>query len=368
MHCANPDEDVYSLLGIPARASDSEITRAYRKLAMTWHPDRNGSHEAEERFKRIRSAYETLRDPQRRAEYDRLRRQAGRRSPVAQPPRRPAQPPAPAEAPRARDLTRRITITLAEQLAGCRPKLKVTRTEYCGACHGSGEARVRPETCGRCRGSGRVRKASIAFFIFRSEEAECADCGGSGRIQPRCPACAGSGNGATRVGHLRFDVPPGLRPDAVKRVRGFGRPARPGEAAGDLLVKIALARHPLFEADFPDLRCELPVSAFRLLAGGSIEVPTLTGSVQLALPADAADGSLLRVDGEGLLDAASGRRGTLRVRLRVVRPGPLDAAQRALLDELERSFAARRGDPFADWARRLDEARRQQARSTRRGE
>lgn len=372
MHCTIPEDDVYSLLGIPVQATHSEITRAYRKLAMAWHPDRNDEGGAEEQFKRIRLAYETLRDPSRRAEYDRQRRQGGRRNM-----QRPA-PSARAEAeareaaaepaPRARDLSRKVSISLAEQVFGCRPKIKVTRTEYCSSCDGFGQLAQHSDTCMRCRGTGRIRKGSLAFFIFRAEEMECEDCGGLGKLRPRCPACEGSGTGATRSGHLQFEVSPGQRPDSIKRVRGFGRPGRKGEAPGDLMVKISYSRHPLFEVAFPDLRCEMPVSAFRVLAGGTVTLPTLGGLVELPLPPDAVDGSELHIAGEGLLDAATGRRGALHVKLRVLRPTSLNAKQKALLDELERSLGSQggRADPFADWAKRVDDARRQQSRSPRR--
>lgn len=377
MHRHIPDEDLYGLLGIHAHASHSEITRAYRKLAMTWHPDRNGSHDAEERFKRIRSAYEILRDPHRRAEYDRsARHHAVRRGhwphPGAAPQHEPraeqrrAEPEPPAA--RAGNLSRRIAITLEEQVLGCRPKLKVTRTEYCIKCDGSGRLESERVMCHRCRGAGRVRNSSLSFFFFAAGEVECNACGGKGSVFPKCPTCDGSGSGASRTGHLRFDVPAGVRPDAIKRVRGFGRPGRQSQSAGDLLIRIGFAPHPLFEPDFPHLRCEMPVSAFRILAGGSIEVPTLEAPVSVALPQDAADGAVLRIDGQGLLDGASEQRGSLFVTLRVVRPQALTAAQMALVNELERSFAEHPGqsDALADWARRVKDAKRRRAKVARR--
>lgn len=372
MHRDLPDEDLYGALGIQAHAQDAEITRAYRKLAMAWHPDRNASHEAADHFRRIRLAYEILRDPHRRAEYDRRARHhtvaraySPRPGAAPQPPPR-AQPEPPVA--RAGNLSRRVAITLEEQVFGCRVKLKVTRTEYCSTCGGVGRMESAPATCPRCRGSGRVRKRSLPFFLFGGEEVACDACGGSGRVFPECPTCQGSGSGATRTGQLRFDIPAGVRPEATKRVRGFGRPARPGETAGDLLVKVVFAPHPLFEPDFPHLRCEIPISAFRVLAGGAIDVPTLDAAVAVALPQDAGDGTLLRLAGQGLLDVASGQRGDLFATLRVVRPEALTAAQRALVDELEQSFADHRGqvDGIAEWARRVRDAKRHRGKSARR--
>lgn len=367
-----PDDDLYGALGIQTHAQDAEITCAYRKLAMAWHPDRNASHEAEDRFRRIRLAYEILRDPQRRAEYDReacrqtVARAHSSRSGAApeHPSRAPPEPPM----ARAGNLSRRVAITLEEQVFGCRVKLKVTRTDYCSTCGGVGRMESAAAACPRCGGSGRVRKPILPFFLFAGEQVACAACGGSGSVFPECPTCQGSGNGATRTGHLRFDLPAGVRPDTTKRVRGFGRPARPGESAGDLLVKVIFAPHPLFEAEFPHLRCEIPISAFRILAGGSIEVPTVDAAVAVALPQDAGEGTVLRVAGAGLLDGASGQRGHLFATLRVVRPQALTAAQRALVDELERSFADPRGqvDEIAEWARRVRHAKRHRDKSARR--
>lgn len=359
-----PDDDIYSLFGIPAQASDIEITRAYRKLAMAWHPDRNASRDAEERFKRINIAYETLRDPLKRAEYDRQHKKGRRKRAPAEAPPRPSsddmagnQAAGEARGPRARDLSRNITISLAEQITGCRPTLKVSRSEYCGQCGGEGHTAGYAATCGRCNGEGRIRKTSIAFFMFRAEESECEDCGGSGRLHPACPACGGSGMGTTRRGELRIHIPAGVRPGSIKRVPGFGRAARRGESAGDLLVTVGLARHPVFDVAFPDLTCTMPVSELRMRAAGWLEVPTLEGARRVVLPADAGDGSVLRVDGHGLLDAHSNRRGNLNVMLKTVPTPKLSDPQLAMLNELERGFAKGRGrgDPFADWARRLDE-------------
>lgn len=385
MHANPSGEDLYSLLGVGLDASRTEITRAYRKLAMAWHPDRNGSRDAEEVFKRIRLAYETLRDPRRRADYDRSARYEAFRSswsarpepqprqePPPEPPLRPSQAPpheAPAGGGRTGNLSRRLAISLLEQVHGCRAKLHVTRTEFCRTCGGSGRMESAPVTCRWCRGSGKIRRASLPFFLFGIEEVECNECGGTGLTYPECPDCQGTGSGPTKKGFLRFDIAPGTRSDTTIRVRGFGRSARQGETSGDLLVRVGYAPHPLFEPDFPHLRCEMPISLFRLLAGETVEVPTLEGTLDMSLPEEAADGDVLRVEGQGLLDGGSGKRGDILITLRVLRPTKLTEEQRALLVELERSFAAQgpTGKAFADWQDRVSEARRRQAKGVRRG-
>ncbi len=342
------DHDPYRLLGVHSAASIAEIRLAYRQRAMRWHPDRNRHPDAEETFKRIRAAYDVLRDPARRAEHDRRAAAGGERAPAAA--ARPASA-APREprAASAPDVRRQVWISLDEQLRGGRVDLKVTRTEYCTACGGSGAARA-SAPCGACHGSGSVRPALGLFSFFAAAPVACKDCGGTGVRQPPCAACGGRGALPRKSGRLRFDIPAGIPPGGSLRVRGHGRRGRDGRVAGDLLVTVGIAAHPLFEPDFPNLRCAMPISVFRVLAGGPLEVPTLDGPVAVALPADAPDGTELRLTGHGMLDGATGRRGDLLVRLRVLRPRALSAAQRELLARLERLAA---DEPaHADWERR----------------
>jgi molecular chaperone DnaJ len=356
MQQASAHDDLYGLLGIHPAAPLAEITLAYRKCARAWHPDRNGAADAAERFRRIRHAYEVLRDPQRRAAYDRT-------VPVRSARRRPSateantQPPSPQPAgERAPDMRRRVRITLAEQIAGCRHTLKLTRTEYCARCGGTGDARLPAVACGTCRGSGEVRETLGFFPFFRYEARPCTDCEGTGAIRPRCKACAGSGVETKKTGLLRFAIPAGIRPETSLRVRGHGKRSRAGAACGDLVIRVGLAPHPLFVPVFPDLACTMPVSAFRLLAGGSVVVPTLATSVSVPLPRDAADGSELRIAGEGLLDATTGERGDLVVTLRAIRPRRLTAEAHALVAQLDTLVA---DDPtLAEWSRRQRDAQR----------
>ena len=353
------DEDLYCLLGVDSCASADEIRRAYRKLAMIWHPDRNESADAEETFKRIRLAYEVLREPERRTEYDHnFTSQAHRADNAHAQQAAAAQPDASAR--RAPNLSRHVSISLEEQVHGCRAKLRLTRTEYCRQCGGSGHANLPPIACGTCRGSGSVRSPLGLFSFFRAAAVACADCDGTGTIRPTCEACEGTGLSARKTGYLKFEVPAGIRPGASLRVRGHGRRARTGEAPGDLLVHVGVAPHPLFEADFPDLRCEIPLSVFRALAGGSLEVPTLGEPVSVHLPSEPVDGTELRIAGQGMLDGGSGLRGDLLVRVRLVRPQQLTDAQLALLAELDKLAA---NDPVhIDWLRRRHDAERQKSR------
>ncbi len=347
------DRDPYQLLGVHLTASIEEIRLAYRKCAMRWHPDRNTGADAEETFKLIKAAYEVLRDPSRRADYDRqVAADAERRRPA------PAGQPAPAarREPRARsapDIRRRVDITLDEQLRGGRIELPVSRTEYCSVCTGSGWRGGRA-SCGKCGGSGYMRVPLGWFPLFLANSTVCTECQGKGVTRPKCVACEGKGTLGPKKGFLRFAISAGIAPGGSIRLRGHGQPGRRGRAAGDLLVEFGIAAHPLFEPEFPHLRCAMPISVFRALAGGNIEVPTLDSPVSVALPTDVGDGTELRVPGHGMLNGATGERGDLLVRLRLIRPRTLSDPQRELLAKLDRLAA---GEPdHVDWARRRRDA------------
>ena len=353
MHSQFPEDDLYDLLGVDAKASTELIRQAYRKLAMTWHPDRNTSHNAEHTFKRILFAYDILRDSQRRKDYDR-HAAVTPRSKNTKPPEPEPEHAAPPNNNRAANLSRRAKISLHEQLHGCKVKLKVTRTEYCQRCDGSGHSKAAPVTCGKCKGSGEVSSPLGLFSFFSAGTTSCDGCGGTGKVRSPCSSCQGTGVDTKKTGHLRFDVPAGIRPGTNLRVRGHGRRGRTGEAAGDLLVRIDIAEHPLFAPDFPHLRCEMPINIFRALAGGDIEGPTLDAPLSIPLQADMLDSTELRINGQGMLDGSTGERGDLLLKLRMSAPQKFSKEQRALLAELERSAA---NDPAQrEWQRRLRSA------------
>lgn len=346
------DHDPYGLLGVDPGVSAEQIRRAYRQRAMLWHPDRNDCADAEETFKLIRAAYDVLRDPSRRAAYDRKaasRTGHVRTSAEGSPSSAGSEP----RAPRAPDVRRRVRITLHEQLRGGEVELQVTRTEYCAACEDSGSGAART-ACATCKGSGYVHSSLAWFPFFPAPPIACADCGGEGMTRPQCKACGGRGPIARKRGQLRFAIPEGVPPGGSLRVRGHGRRGRSGTVPGDLLVSVEIMPHPLFRPDFPNLRCDMPISVFRALAGGTIEVPTLGSPVSVSLPADPVDGAELRVVGHGMLNGATGVRGDLLVRLSLIRPRRLSGAQRELLAELERLAA---NEPaHVEWLRRRRDA------------
>ena len=346
------DHDLYGLLGVHPGVSPEEIRLAYRQRAMMWHPDRNNCVDAEETFKLIRAAYDVLVDPSRRATYDRNAASRAERQHTSA-----ERPPSAARgepgAPKAADVRRRVRITLEEQLRGGRVELQVTRTEYCSACGGSGTSAVRA-SCDTCSGSGYVRRSLQWFPFFSAAPIACTDCGGEGLTRSKCMACEGRGRIARKKGQLHFEIPAGVPPGGSLRVQGHGRRGRSGRVSGDLIVNVEIVAHPLFQPDFPHLRCEMPISVFRALAGGIVEVPTLDMPVSVSLPNDLVDGVELRVAGHGMLNGATGARGDLLVRLRLIRPCNVSDAQRELLAKLERLAA---DEPaHAEWVRRRRDA------------
>jgi len=343
-----PDDNLYELLGVDANAPADVIRQAYRRLAMTWHPDRNTAQDAEHTFKRIRFAYDVLSDSSLRIDYDRH----VATQPAKQP--RPRDAAASATGARAPNLSRRARITLHEQIYGCKVNLKLTRTEYCDHCDGSGHSNAPATTCKTCDGSGEVRSALGLFSFFGPSSKPCDECDGKGKVRSPCAPCKGTGINAKKTGHLKFDVPAGIRPGVNLRVRGHGRRGRSGEAAGDLLVRIDIAEHPLFEPDYPNLRGEMPINVFRVLAGGNIEVPTLDDAISVPINSELFATPELRLAGHGMLDGSSGERGDLLMKLRLFSPSHFSEKQRALLAELEQSTA---NDPLQkEWKKRLRQA------------
>lgn len=298
--------DFFSVLGLPREASAVDIKRAYRRLAMAWHPDRNRHPEATERFKQIRAAYEALQRRERIGD--------GGNDAADEP-----------QAPRAPDIRMDLELSLEEAAFGRDKSVEFCRSAPCSTCTGTGEAGVGRSTfCGTCHGSGRVRSG-------RHGLAGCSACDGRGIFRQRtCPDCAGSGKGLTRV-VLQVAVPGGMLPGDELRLAGQGEPGTGELAPGDLFLKLALRPHPVFELCGADLSCTMPVNALRLLAGGAIQVPGLRGMEWIELEAGDIGARSLRLPGRGYPGRRSARPGDLVVHLQPVLPRSLDARQRDLL-------------------------------------
>jgi molecular chaperone DnaJ len=338
-------DDPYAMLGLPHSASLEEVKRAYRRLAMRWHPDRNASSEAEGEFKRIKDAYELLLDPQRYRQWKDTQTQT--------------QPPTEAHAASARpeaasaDETQPLNLSLEEAARGCVKSVERVRSTRCPPCHGSGRVQHSHSVpCAHCNGIGRVRGDGRGSSL-------CAGCGGRGYLrETECPECSGSG-WRKKLRTLSVKVPCGIVHGERLRLARQARHASDADAAaGDLYLEIRLAPHSLFELQQRDLHCTVPVSIFRLLAGGKIEVPTLNGSALLDLSPDPAHALDYRLPGHGFPRKHGRGAGDLVVHLQIVHPRLFSAKDRALLERLEASLATdleQRAPELATWAARLSE-------------
>jgi molecular chaperone DnaJ len=340
--------DYYEVLGVKRTADDDELKKAYRKLALKCHPDKNpDAHDAEERFKELNEAYQILSDPERRAQYDRFGHAAfeqgagmggfdfaagfddiigdlfgdffgtGRgRGRTRQ--RRGA------------DLQYQLTISFVEACLGCEKTLSIPRLTRCETCGGRGaKPGTTPQTCPQCNGSGQMRFQQGFFSIAKT----CGKCNGHGQIVTNpCPKCEGAG--ARRVTYtVNVKIPAGVDTGSRLKLRGEGEAGDNGGPSGDLYVLLDVDEHPIFTRDGRDLVCEVPVSITQAALGTDIEVPTLDGAAKVKVPAGTQSGQMFRLRGRGVPDLNGYGTGDELVRIVVETPRKLTARQRDLLEE-----------------------------------
>ncbi len=341
--------DYYEVLGVSRNASLEEIKRAYKKLALKYHPDRNpGDPEAVEKFKEAAEAYEVLSNPEKRARYDRFGheglsgsyaqpnfsdvqdifdlfgdlfdgfgffRQTGRRS----------------RAQAGRDLRTSLTIDLLEAAGGCTKTIKFSRHEICPTCHGSGaKPGSSPVTCEYCGGYGQVVR-SQGFFRL---QVTCPACHGEGRvIRDPCPECRGHGQVRKTV-KLEVHVPPGVDTGMQLCLRGEGEPGVQGGPRGDLYVDLRVREHPLFRREGKNLICRVPITYSQAALGATIEVPTLKGPLSYEIPAGTQPGTVFRIRNGGMPDPHGGAAGDLLIEVTIEVPKKLSEQEEKLLREL----------------------------------
>lgn len=352
------DKDFYQVLGVSGDASAEEIRRAYRKLAQQNHPDANpGNPAAEERFKLISEAYSILSDSEKRAEYDQVRKlvesggfggftgQAGpfgggQRVRIEDfgdlfgglgdlfggfggAPRRGGQQ-------RGADSSADLHLSFEDAFHGATTTVSVRGEAACTRCGGSGAEPGTPvTTCPACRGTGQVAQ-NQGFFSFAQP---CSQCRGNGRlVESPCSQCRGRGS-EVRTRAIKVKVPAGVKDGAVVRLRGKGSPGRGGGPAGDLLVSVRVAAHPVFGRKDDDLTVTVPLTYTEAALGTRIEVPTLDGPVTLKIPAGTAGGKVFRVRGKGL-HPDRGPVGDLLVKVEVVVPKRVSKDEKRLLEQL----------------------------------
>ena len=350
--------DFYSVLGVPRVASDDDIKKAYRKLAMQYHPDRNnGSKDAEERFKEITEAYDILRDPQKRAAYDRygeagLRGGAGgfhhvdlsealgifmrdfgafagldemfgfggRSSGSVR---------------TGADVKVTIPLTLAEVATGVEKKIAIKLLDQCDRCTGSGaEPGSKSSTCSTCNGSGEVRRAQRSFFGQFVTVAPCPTCHGEGTVvQSPCKKCRGDGR-LREEREISIDIPPGVATGQYMTLRGAGNAGQRGGTRGDVHVIFEVAEDPRFERDGEDLYTEVLVTYAQLALGADLTVPTVSSSAPLKLPPGTQSGQLFHLRGRGLPRVNASGTGDLHIRVQLWTPDRLTDEERELIERL----------------------------------
>ena len=347
--------DPYEVLGVPRNASADEIKKAYRQLARQHHPDANsGDPVAEERFKEITVAYETLSDPEKRRRYDMFGDQGGASgfSDVGgisdlfasffgggfagQQRRGPA---------RGADVLAEIELTLEEADTGVERDVEIETLNECPDCSGSGAAPgTFPSRCSDCGGTGELRHVRRTMFGNVMTATPCPRCGGSGQeIVSPCPRCSGRGR-ITEAETLTVQIPAGVEDGAQLRVTGRGHAGIRGAGAGDLYVAISIVPHPVFRRAGDDLGCEVKVPMTTAALGGWIEIPTLEGPERMEVTPGTQSGEVVRLRNKGMTRLRGRGRGTLVAMLRVETPTDLTEEQRDLLER----FAEARGDEVAE--------------------
>jgi molecular chaperone DnaJ len=360
--------DYYDVLGVNRDASDEDIKKAYRRLAMKWHPDRNPENpKAEEHFKEAKEAYEILSDAQKRGAYDRFGHAGvdhgaaaagagagfgggfgdifgdifgeifgggrGGRTTVY----------------RGADLRYNLEITLEQAAHGFETKIRVPTLAACATCHGSGaKPGTQAQTCPTCYGAGQVRVSQGPFSIAQT----CPRCRGAGKvITSPCAQCGGAG----RVKHqktLQVRIPAGVDEGDRVRLSGEGEPGVNGGPPGDLYVQVHIKPHAVFTRDQDDLHCEMPVSIASAALGGDIEIPTLDGSARIRVPPETQSGRTFRLRGKGIHGVRSQARGDLYCHVVVETPVNLTERQRELLrefDAISQSDSARHNPRSKSW-------------------
>ena len=344
-------EDYYRVLGVERESSKDDLKKAYRKLALQCHPDRNpGDKDAERRFKDINEAYEVLRDDQKRAAYDRFGHAAFEHGAAGEGGFGPGFGTGFADifeemfgefmggrrgggraTGRGSDLRYNLEITIEQAFAGSKSAVRVPTAVRCDACKGSGSAAgAAPDNCATCRGAGRVRAQSGFFTVERT----CPSCGGSGQmIRDPCRSCSGAGR-VQREKALQVTVPSGVEDGTRIRLAGEGEAGVRGGPPGDLYIFVTVAPHRLFRRDGADIHCRVPLPMTTAALGGTIEVPTVNGErARISIPPGTQSSETFRLRGKGMTILRSQARGDMYVEAMVETPVNLTEKQRKLLQE-----------------------------------
>lgn len=354
---AENKRDYYEVLGLKKGASDDEIKKAFRKLAMKYHPDKNpGDKEAEEQFKQINEAYSVLSDPEKKSKYDQFghagvdpnagfgggagfggfggfedifdmfggmfggggRSQRRRNGPM-----------------KGNDLQKAMTITFEEAAFGVKKQIQINKYVACETCNGTGaKPGTAKKSCPKCGGTGEIHTSQRTPFGTFQSSAPCDQCNGTGEInESPCQDCGGTGKVRKSV-TISVDIPAGVDNDSVISIKGQGEPGSNGGPNGDLYVVISVKDHPMFERRGQDLWLEIPISFNQAALGDSITVPTLEEKVSYKIPAGTQPGTVFRLKGKGIKSLRSSRKGDLYVKVLLEVPTKLSAKQKKAIQHM----------------------------------
>lgn len=352
--------DFYEVLGLKKGASDDEIKKAFRKMAMKYHPDKNpGDKIAEEKFKEVNEAYSVLSDPDKKSKYDRFGHAgvdpnagfggggfgggAGGFEDIfdifgnmfgggfgggTQSRRRNGPM-------KGRDLQKAITITFEEAAFGTKKEIQLNKYVKCGTCNGEGnKPGTEKKTCPKCNGTGQVHTVQRTPFGQFQSTGPCDQCGGKGKIiDTPCQDCGGTGKIRKNI-KINIDIPAGVDNDSVIPIRGQGEPGENGGPNGDLYVVITVRPHDMFKRKGSDLYLDIPIAFNQAALGDDITVPTLDGKVSYKVPAGTQPNTVFRLKGKGVRDIRSGRMGDLYVKVILEVPTKLNSKQKKAIEEM----------------------------------
>ena len=366
--------DYYDVLGVARSASDEELKKAFRRLALEYHPDRNQTDGAEERFKEINEAYQVLSDAKKRSSYDRFGHVGvehngargfegfenfggfgdifdaffgggfGTRTRTN-------------TSRRGADLQYALTVEFEEAVFGTENEFEIQRTEHCSRCRGAGsEPGSSPTPCTNCGGTGQVRRTHQSIFGQYVQASACGTCRGEGKIitQP-CSNCRGRGT-ERRSRRLVISVPAGIEGGTQIRLNGEGEPGANGGRPGDLYVSIRIKDHPVFRREGYEIIYTMPVNVAQAALGATVEVPTMEGTAELEIPAGMQSGEVFRLKGRGVPHLKSTRRGDQLVQVIVETPKSLTEEQRGLLQQLAASLENGESDHDKGWFGKIKDA------------
>ncbi|VFP81396.1 molecular chaperone DnaJ [Buchnera aphidicola] len=363
-------QDYYKILNISNTANERDIKRAYKRLAIKYHPDRNPDNKlAEEKFKEIKKAYEILSDSKKRSAYDQYGHAAFEQNNNSENfhssftsstsdlndifgdvfgdifgnQRKNTQE-------KGSDLQYNINLSLEEAVQGVTKKIKIPTLEECKSCYGTGSAYgSKPNTCTHCNGHGQIQMRKGFFSVQQT----CPNCNGEGTIiKNPCKICYGQGR-IKKSKSLSIKIPSGVDTNDRIRLNNEGEAGKNGAKSGDLYIQITVKKHPIFNREENNLYCEIPINFVIAALGGEIEIPTLKGRVNLKIPSETQSGKLFRIRGKGIKSVRKGYPGDLFCKIKVETPVNLNSFQKNLLTQLGKSFGDFKGKNHSPQSKRF---------------